>query len=35
MNIVEKILNKILVNQIQVCLKSIIHHEQVGPIPAI
>lgn len=33
MNIVAKILNKILVNQIQLHMKRIINHEQVGPIP--
>lgn len=35
MNIVAKILNKILVNQIQLCMKRIIHHEQVEPISGI
>lgn len=35
MNIVARILNKILVNQIQLYMKRIIHHEQVGTIPGI
>ena len=35
MNIVAKILNKILVNQIQLCMNRIIHHGQVGILPGI